>query len=250
MGRATGVTPRLLADLHGGWVEFRRVRWVWLTTAAAFLVNLVYIGPQQVLGPQLTREAHGIALWGLVLSAYGVGMLLTSVVAYRLRIPRLLATGQLFGVLGALILVALGLGAGPGVLLIAAFLGGVGNSLSAISWETSLQEHIRLDMLSRVSSFDELFPAATLVGRAAVRAVCSGAARLPARSGDFGTPPGSRPPGRLTLRTGHRPLEPRRCRGDGVPARRTHPPDPGPPASSQVWPRRPGTVPTAVPTDR
>ncbi len=224
VGRATGVTPRLLADLHGGWVEFRRVRWVWLTTAAAFLVNLVYIGPQQVLGPQLTREAHGIALWGLVLSAYGVGMLLSSVVAYRLRIPRLLATGQLFGVLGALILVALGLGAGPGVLLIAAFLGGVGNSLSAISWETSLQEHIRLDMLSRVSSFDELF--------------------------SFGTPPGSRPPGRLTLRTGHRPLEPRRCRGDGVPARRTHPPDPGPPASSQVWPRRPGTVPTAVPTDR
>jgi MFS family permease len=115
-----------------------------------------------VLGPQLTRDAHGITLWGLVLSAYGIGMLLTSVVAYRLRIPRLLATGQLFGVLGALILIALGLGAGPVILLVAAFLGGVGNSLSAISWETSLQEHVRPDMLSRVSSFDELFSFAAI----------------------------------------------------------------------------------------
>ena len=71
-----------------------------------------------------------------MLSAYGVGMLLTSVIAYRLKIRRLLATGQLFGGLGALILIALGLGAGATVLLIAAFLAGVGNSLSGIAWET------------------------------------------------------------------------------------------------------------------
>ena len=104
-----------------------------------------------------------------MLSAYGVGMLLTSVIAYRLKIRRLLATGQLLGGLGALILIALGLGAGATVLLIAAFLAGVGNSLSGIAWETSLQEHIRPELLSRVSSYDELFAfAAVPVGQVLV----------------------------------------------------------------------------------
>ena len=139
-----------------------QLRWLWTVTIAAFFLNLVYIGPERVLGPELTRQAHGEVLWGVVLSTYGIGMLLTSVVVYRLRIRRLLATGQLLGVLGSLILLALGLGVGATVLLIAAFLAGIGNAMSGIAWETSVQEHIRPDMLSRVSSYDELFSFAAI----------------------------------------------------------------------------------------
>lgn len=161
-GKTVAAKSRMLTDLRDGWLEFRRIRWVWVITGAAFFLNLVYVGPERVLGPQLTRDAHGEVLWGIVLSVYGVGMLLTSVIAYRIKIRRLLATGQLVGALGALILIALGLGAGATVLLIAAFLAGIGNSLSGIAWETSLQEHIRPEMLSRVSSYDELFAFAAI----------------------------------------------------------------------------------------
>ena len=161
-GRTTGARSGMLGDLREGWREFRSIRWLWTVTIAAFFLNLVYIGPERVLGPELTRQAHGEVLWGVVLSTYGIGMLLTSVVVYRLRIRRLLATGQLLGVLGSLILLALGLGVGATVLLIAAFLAGIGNAMSGIAWETSVQEHIRPDMLSRVSSYDELFSFAAI----------------------------------------------------------------------------------------
>lgn len=155
-GRTPAERSTVVADLREGWRAFRQVRWIWVLTVAACLLNLVYVGPRQVLGPELTRQAHGPALWGLILSCYGVGMLVMSVLAYRLVLPRLLATGQLVGLLAALPLIALGLAAPPPVLLVAGLLGGVGTSLSAISWETSLQEHVRPEVLSRVSSYDEL----------------------------------------------------------------------------------------------
>lgn len=64
-------------------------------------------------------------------------------------------------------LVALGVGAGPVWVLVAAFAAGVGFSISGISWDTSLQEHIDRGVLSRLASIDDLLsfiaiPAGTL----------------------------------------------------------------------------------------
>ncbi|GAA3139869.1 hypothetical protein GCM10010530_69920 [Kribbella aluminosa] len=86
---------------------------------------------------------------------------------YRLVLRHLLRTGQLMSVLGALPLVALGLGAGPVWVLIAAFVAGIGFSISGISWDTSLQEHVDRGVLSRLASIDDLLsfiaiPAGTL----------------------------------------------------------------------------------------
>ncbi|MFI2026444.1 hypothetical protein [Streptomyces buecherae] len=41
-------------------------------------------------------------------------------------------------------------------LIAASFVAGVGSSLSAIAWDTSLQEHIPTGALSRVSAYDDL----------------------------------------------------------------------------------------------
>ncbi|MFD7156583.1 MFS transporter [Kribbella sp. NPDC059898] len=146
-----------------GWQEFRRIRWVWVVTASFAVMNFAQTGVWQVLGPPLTGEK----LWGFTLSARGVGLLVMSAVMYRLVLRHLLRTGQILSVLGALPLVALGLGAGPVWVLGTAFAAGVGFSISGISWDTSLQEHVDRGVLSRIASIDDLLsfvaiPAGTL----------------------------------------------------------------------------------------
>ncbi|HWD78881.1 MAG TPA: MFS transporter [Kribbella sp.] len=162
----TPIAPRkapVLSDVRQGFREFRRMQWVWAVTLSSALMNFAQTGVWQVLGPPLTGEK----LWGFALSARGIGLLVMSALMYRLVLRHLLRTGQLMSVLGALPLVALGLGAGPVWVLVAAFAAGVGFSVSGISWDTSLQEHVDRGVLSRLASIDELLsfvaiPAGTL----------------------------------------------------------------------------------------
>lgn len=158
-GREAGA-PRgtaMLADIGRGWREFRGIRWVWAVTLSSALMNLANTGVWQVLGPPLTKELAGEATWGLVLSTRGVGLLVMSALMYRLVVRRLLRTGQLLSALGALPLLALALGLHPVWLLAAAFAAGIGFSISGVSWDTSLQEHIDRGVLSRITSLDDLF---------------------------------------------------------------------------------------------
>jgi len=154
--RVVAQRSTLLADIRTGWSEFRRIRWVWIVTLSACLMNLVQTGTWQILGPTLTLRIAGAETWGFVLSARGVGLLAMSVLMYRLVFRRLLAAGQLASVFAGLPVLALGLRLGPVALVVAAFLAGLGSSVSGISWDTSLQEHVPAGVLSRVSSYDDL----------------------------------------------------------------------------------------------
>ncbi|MGW0670825.1 MFS transporter [Streptomyces sp. NPDC002746] len=158
----TGATdpPRrpagLAADIRDGWTEFRAIRWVWIGTLAFCLVNLAQTGTWQILGPQLTRRLSGEETWGLVLSVRGVGLLVSGLLMYRLVVRHLLRLGQLTSVLAALPLIALGARLHAPWLLGAAFVAGLGSAVTAVAWDTSLQEHVPPQVLSRVASYDEL----------------------------------------------------------------------------------------------
>jgi predicted MFS family arabinose efflux permease len=78
-------------------------------------------------------------------------------VAVRLVLRRPLRTGRLFGVLPALPLLALGFSGEPWIVAAAAFAGGLGFTISAITWDTALQTRVPREALSRVSAFDDLF---------------------------------------------------------------------------------------------
>lgn len=156
---ATPIAPRkaaVLSDICRGWREFRSIRWVWAVTLSSALMNFAQTGVWQVLGPPLTKQLGGEQLWGFVLSARGVGLLVMSALMYRLVVRHLLRAGQLLSALGALPLFALGIGAAPVWVLVAAFAAGVGFSISGISWDTSLQEHVDRGVLSRLASIDDL----------------------------------------------------------------------------------------------
>jgi MFS family permease len=165
----------LLADIRDGWREFRGIGWVWRVAVSFCVINLVNTGAWQILGPTLTKQRSGEATWGVVLSVRAGGLLLMSVVMYRLVLRHPLLTGRIASAFGACSLLALGLGLAAPWLLALAFVGGLGFAMSGITWETSLQQHVARDVLSRVASIDDLLSFAAipigqlLVGPAAAR---------------------------------------------------------------------------------
>lgn len=172
---------RLLTDVREGWAEFRRLRWVWTTALSFCVVNLVNTGPWLVLGPALSKELGGEAVWGLVLSVRAIGLLVMSVLVVRVVVRYPLRVGLSAGAAGSLGLLALGLELDVPWLLACAFVAGLGFAVPGIMWDTSLQRHVPRETLSRVASYDELLsyaaiplsqllvgPAAALWGQAAV----------------------------------------------------------------------------------
>jgi MFS family permease len=154
--RVPAARGSLLPDIRDGWREFRSTPWVWSTALSFCLVNLVNVGPWQVLGPLLTKEHSGEAAWGLVLGVRAIGLLAMSALMYRLVLSRPLRAGALAGAIGGLPLIALGIHADLPVLMACAFVGALGFALSGITWDTALQQHVPRDVLSRVSSYDDL----------------------------------------------------------------------------------------------
>lgn len=151
-----GGRPPVLADLREGWTAFRSLRWVVVLATIFAVTNIIWVGIWFVLGPKLTLQTGGKAAWGLVTSARAVGLLVLGAIMYRLATGRLLQLGQACAALVAIPLVMFGLHVPIGWLIAAALVAGAGSSVLGIAWETSLQEHVRPELLSRVASYDEL----------------------------------------------------------------------------------------------
>lgn len=154
--RVPAKASTVLSDIREGWAEFRSLTWVVVIVATFALMNCIYVGVWNVLGPATAKATVGATSWGLVLSAWAAGTLLMSVAMYRITARRLLMVGQMCVLAGAVPLVALGLHAGVAWLLPAAFAAGLGQGIFGVAWETSLQEHVPNRLMSRVSSYDDL----------------------------------------------------------------------------------------------
>ena len=141
-------------DLREGWVAFSSRRWVW-TFVLYFAVANLFWGAWTALGPVVAdRDLGGAAVWGSILAAMGIGALVGSLLATRVRPgrPLLFVAGMeaFFG----LPLVFLAAAAPPAVLAVGTFFSGVGAMLGMSVWESTLQLHIPRESLSRVSSYD------------------------------------------------------------------------------------------------
>jgi MFS family permease len=155
-GRVRAAGSSLLRELREGWAVFRSRAWLWAPSLAFAALNFVQAGVWGVLGPVIAEDTIGPGSWGMVLSSTAVGFLVSALVMYRLTATRLLLVGQVFALLGAVPLVLLGLGVPVPVLMAGAFLSGAGNGVMGIAYETSLQEHVPRDALSRVASIDAM----------------------------------------------------------------------------------------------
>jgi MFS family permease len=154
-GRATHSAGSFLTDLRDGWGAFRARTWVWTCVACAAVVNLLY-GAWEVLGPVVARnDLGGAAAWGTLLSAFGVGALVGSLVATRIRPDRPLVFAVLAWSFFALPLAFLAAGVRVVPLAGATFLSGAGLILGGSVWESTLQRHLPPESLARVVSYDQ-----------------------------------------------------------------------------------------------
>ena len=145
------------AELRDGWREFSSRTWLWVIVLQFGFVNAMILGVEGVLGPAVAKEhLGGAAAWGLILTAQSLGLVAGGLLLLRLRPRRLL----LAGTLAFLLTIPFPLGlAGPlpvVALILLAALAGIGLETFGIMWDTTMQQEIPQEKLSRVYSYDAL----------------------------------------------------------------------------------------------
>ena len=152
---ATAVAPNFLRELVDGWRAFTEHTWVWLLTGWISLYFLVTYAPFFVLGPYIAKQhLGGAAAWTIVVTGEAIGSLAGGLAGLRLRPARSWAViGPLF-VVTSLQCVLLALRAPAPAIGAAAVLAGFAFSFGTVVWETTLQERIPREKLSRVGAYN------------------------------------------------------------------------------------------------
>jgi predicted MFS family arabinose efflux permease len=146
-----------LRELAYGWLAFRTRTWLWVIVVGFAFTNGAASAALNVLGPIVAQDSlGGASAWGFVLAAQGVGLVIGSLVALRLRPGRPLAVGVALMVLLVPPLVLLALRAPWPAIAAATMLAGVSIELFSVFWDTSLQTQVPNDVLSRVSAWDAI----------------------------------------------------------------------------------------------
>jgi len=146
-----------VAELREGWREFSSRAWLWAIVAQFGIVNAVEQGAENVLGPAIAKAHFGGATgWGLVITAQSIGLIAGGLVVLRLRPRRLLRAATLGFLLTIPFLLLLSGPAPLPAVIAGAALAGIGIEVFSVLWDTTLQQEIAQEKLSRVSSYDAL----------------------------------------------------------------------------------------------
>lgn len=166
----------VLTDLRVGWAEFVSRQWVWVVVLGFCLLNVIFVACYRTLGPVIADDTFGRTGWGIASACFGAGLILGGILMIRVK-PRYPLRIGMFGILlGAPIMVVLALAPNTALVAAMSFLVGVSYEIFGIGWETALGQHIPLDKLSRVSSYDMLGSiVAVPVGQLAVGSVVAAA---------------------------------------------------------------------------
>jgi MFS family permease len=170
-------TEHFLASLRAGWREVRSRPWVVAFLGGMASYHVIVLPAIFVLGPVLVNdELGGAPDWALITAGFGLGSILGDLLLLRWR-PRFALRVAALMLAGASLQAAF-IGSGLGVWAIAGFevLAGVCVTGTFTLWETSLQEHVPDQALSRVSSYDYLtsaglIPVGNLLSGLAVTAI-------------------------------------------------------------------------------
>jgi hypothetical protein len=162
--------PSFLAELKVGWREFSSRTWLWVIVLQFSIVNSAEGGSLNVLGP-VQAKAHlgGAGAWGAILACMAGGLIVGGLVMLRFHPQRLLLVAT-FGVLLMIpTLTLLGFPAPTAAIAGTALATGFGIEVFAVLWDTTMQQQISGEMLSRVYSYDMLGSIALVpVGQAVI----------------------------------------------------------------------------------
>ena len=144
-------------DLRVGWRDFWSRPWLWSIVIQFGIVNAVYTGTLFVLGPAVAkRHLGGPAAWAGVLVAIEAGVIASGIVLLRWKPRRILRTAT-FGAFGlALPLIALARPEPLVLVIVAGFVAGYMTEIFGVLWDTTYQQEIPRDKLSRLSAYDAI----------------------------------------------------------------------------------------------
>ena len=174
-------------DLNGGIAEVARRRWMWTFMPGFSAYHLLALPCVLALGPVIAdRRLNGASSWATITACFGVGTIVGSVVALRIRArhPMYGATVAFIGASCQALIIAYGDStAAIAALMVAA---GVAVSYGFTLWDTSLGREIPPHALSRVTSLDwftttglmpigfaVVAPAAELIGTQTTMLACA-----------------------------------------------------------------------------
>ena len=154
--QVTAARP-VLQDLRLGLGAFASRRWLWLVVVQFGLLNLVALAPFMVLAPvMLARMPQGAQLWGLLLSAVGLGGLAGAAAIMRWQPKRAVLAIEVAVVLLVTPLLLLAAQAGLPALLLGGVAYGAGAAVVNVMIGTMIQREIPIDLLSRVFSIVQI----------------------------------------------------------------------------------------------
>ena len=147
----------VIQDLKLGWKEFTAHTWLWVIVLQFAFVVAGIESVFGLIGPAVARqELGGAVAWGIIASAFGVGMFFGGITAIKIRPKHPMRVGTFCVFFLAALPLALMWSLPIYVMAIAAFAGGITIQIFAVIWYTLLQTKIPPHMLSRVSAYDHL----------------------------------------------------------------------------------------------
>jgi MFS family permease len=153
----TAAASHFLGELREGWQEFRSRTWLWVIVIQFAFVNAAWVGADSVLGPVVADEhLGGAAAWGVVLACQSAGLIVGAVAMIRFRPRRMLLAATLGMLLTLPVLVALAVPLHVVAVAALGFVAGVGLEIFGVLWDTTMQQEIPPEKLSRVYSYDAL----------------------------------------------------------------------------------------------
>jgi len=153
--RREGERQSFLADLKGGWHELVSHTWLWVIVAWVSTFLCIVIAPFLTLGPVIAKESlGGAAAWGIIAAGWGAGSLGGGLLALRWKPQRPMLICTLLVLLIAPAIALLALRAPAPMIATAQAVGGIGMGFFGAVWQTTLQQHVREEALSRVSAWD------------------------------------------------------------------------------------------------
>ncbi|MER8232816.1 MFS transporter [Streptomyces sp. NPDC094049] len=144
----------MLRRLATGWQEFRSRPWLWGVIAVWSVYGLLVFGPALPLGAALLTEQHGASGYGWIASADGAGTIVGGLLGMRVRPRRPLVAGACAMFFFSLNPLAPALGWSFTWTAVTGAIAGCGFAFWGVMWATSVQSHIPLAVLSRVSAYD------------------------------------------------------------------------------------------------
>jgi MFS family permease len=159
----TATTDRFWTSLRKGWSQVRSRSWVLSFLAGMAVYHAVVLPSVFVVGPVIAQqEMDGARSWAIITAGFGTGCVIGDLLLLRWR-PRFamrVATLMMVGASCQAAVIASGLGTWPIAGL--ELLTGICVTNMFTLWETSVQEHVPSESLSRVSSYDYLTSAGVI----------------------------------------------------------------------------------------